>query len=103
MHLLSIEDPLKLMLVPALIYYCHKISKESRRNEPELRILRDIVRPGCTAIDIGANRGYYSYALSKIAGEVEAFEPNRAMAKFAKRKLGRAVRIHEVALSNQPG
>ena len=102
MNLQFIEDPVK-MLVPGWLYYPHKIAKERARNEPELRILRDIVRRGCTAIDVGANRGYYSYALSKIAGRVEAFEPNPAMARFARRKLGRNVRLHEVALSDRPG
>ena len=103
MNLQFIEDRLKFMLVPGCLYYPHKIAKEGGRNEPELRILQNIVPRGCRAIDIGANRGYYSYALSKIAGVVEAFEPNPLMARFARRKLGRTVRIHEAALSNNRG
>jgi len=71
--------------------------------EPELRILHEIVPAGCTAIDVGANRGYYSYALSKIAGWVEAFEPYPVTARFARRKLGANVRLHEIALSNYSG
>ncbi len=71
--------------------------------EPELRILRDIVPAGRAAIDVGANRGYYSYALSKIASRVEAFEPYPPVAQFARRKLGKNVRLHEVALSNYSG
>lgn len=71
--------------------------------EPELRILGEIVPAGRLAIDVGANRGYYSYALSKIASRVEAFEPYPAIAQFARRKLRRNVRLHEVALSNYCG
>lgn len=71
--------------------------------EPELRVLHDIVPAGRVAIDVGANRGYYSYALSKIASRVEAFEPYPVIARFARRKLGTNVRLHEVALSNYCG
>lgn len=71
--------------------------------EPELRILRDIVPAGRVAIDVGANRGYYSYALSKIASRVEAFEPYPVIARFARRKLRKNVRLHEIALSNYCG
>ncbi len=70
---LSIEDQVKGFL-PANIYYAHKIAKEVRKGEPELAILHDIVPVGCTAVDVGCNRGYYSWALSKIASRVVAFE-----------------------------
>lgn len=99
---LSIHDRLK-HLLPGWLYYTHKIAKEARRMEPELTILGDIVPAGRTAIDVGANRGYYSYALSRIAGRVEAFEPHPGLARFARRKLGRSVRLHQVALSNHAG
>lgn len=71
---ISIEDQLK-RLIPGPFYYWHKIAKELSRGEPELLRLREIAGNG-TAIDVGANRGYYSYALSKVATRVEAFEPN---------------------------
>ena len=99
---LFIEDRLKLLL-PGWLYFAHKIAKEARRGEPELLALRDMVRRGCTAIDVGANRGFYSHALARIARRVEAFEPNPAVAAFARAKLGRRVRLHEVALSDRDG
>jgi FkbM family methyltransferase len=99
---LPVHDRIK-HLLPGCLYYPHKIAKEARFREPELRILHDIVPAGRPAIDVGANRGYYSYALSKIASRVEAFEPYPATARFARRKLGRNVRLHEVALSNYSG
>ena len=97
---LSIEDRLK-RFVPGPIYYRYKIRKEMRRGEPELGKLRDLVPAGCTAVDVGANRGFYSYALSEIASRVEAFEPNRALAEFARRKLPSNVTVHEMALGNR--
>jgi FkbM family methyltransferase len=99
---LGFEDTLK-RLVPARLYYPHKIAKEVRNAEPELGLLHNLVPPGCTAVDVGANRGYYSYALSRIARRVESFEPNPALARFARGKLGPTVTVHEVALSNRPG
>jgi FkbM family methyltransferase len=102
MSKLFIEDRLKALL-PGWLYYPYKIAQEIRRSEPELAILRELARPGCTAVDVGANRGFYSYALAAIAGRVEAFEPNPAMAAFARGKARRNVRVHEVALSNREG
>jgi FkbM family methyltransferase len=99
---LSIDDRLK-HLVPGWLYYPHKIASQRKNGEPELRLLHDLVPAGCTAIDVGANRGYYSYALSKIAGRVEAFEPHPLLFRFARRKLGSTVRLHAVALSNRRG
>lgn len=46
--------------------------------EPELDLLRYVVREGDTALDIGANYGLYSYHLAQAVGatgKVYAFEP----------------------------
>jgi len=99
---LSLEDRVK-NLLPAGLYYPYKISQEAHAVEPELAILHELVPIGCTAIDVGANRGYYSWALASVAATVEAFEPNPLLAKFAKAKLGRKARVHEVALSDHGG
>ena len=73
---LSVEDRVK-NLLPAWLYYPYKIGREARAVEPELAMLRELVPAGCTAIDVGANRGYYSWALSGVGATVEAFEPIR--------------------------
>jgi FkbM family methyltransferase len=49
-----------------------------RRKYPELFFLEKIVQPGFVCLDIGANLGYYSVALSRLAGphgQVLAVEP----------------------------
>lgn len=99
---LSIADRIK-KLLPASVYYPYKIRQEVRGVEPELAVLRELVPAGCTAIDVGANRGYYSWALADIAATVEAFEPNPLLAKFARAKLGSKARVHEIALSDRVG
>ncbi|WP_048921937.1 FkbM family methyltransferase [Rufibacter radiotolerans] len=53
-------------------------SGRGRDKYPELFFLRKIIRPGSTCIDIGANLGYYSTFLSRLAGpegKVLAVEP----------------------------
>ena len=44
--------------------------------EPELRFLEKILPPGArrTAVDVGANHGYYAVALSRHFKQVQAFE-----------------------------
>jgi FkbM family methyltransferase len=49
-----------------------------KRYEAGIGLLNQIVRPGDTVIDIGANQGLYSYYLSELVGpngKVYAFEP----------------------------
>jgi FkbM family methyltransferase len=96
------EDRLK-RLIPAAIYYPYKIAKESRKREPELAMLRTIVPGRGTAIDVGANRGIYSYALARMADRVEAFEPNPFLAALLRRKLAPRVQVHQLALADFEG
>lgn len=44
--------------------------------EPEVLHLRSLAPAGGVAVDVGANWGMYSYALSQIASKVYAFEVN---------------------------
>ncbi|MDF7814555.1 FkbM family methyltransferase [Hymenobacter sp. YC55] len=49
-----------------------------KRQYPELFFLEKIIKPGYVCLDIGANLGYYSVALSRLAGpegQVLAVEP----------------------------
>jgi FkbM family methyltransferase len=74
--------------------------------ERELSYAARLVRPGTLAVDVGANKGLYSYAFWRAGGTVEAFEPHppsaaalRADARFARD----AIRVHETALSDAVG
>ena len=44
--------------------------------EPELAYLYSICRHFRTAVDVGANHGFYSYKMAKRFQDVYAFEPN---------------------------
>lgn len=50
-----------------------------RTGEPALDILRALVRPGETWLDIGAGGGRYALPLALLAGEVIAVEPSAGM------------------------
>jgi FkbM family methyltransferase len=66
--------------------------RTGRWSEPELDLVRRLVRPGETAIDVGANFGLWTYHLSRAvgpSGHVLAVEP----VPFALASLRRVVRL----------
>jgi len=68
--------------------------------EDELFLLRSLTTSRRTALDIGANRGFYSYFMSKYFAHVVAFEPNVALTeRLAEWNPGNLV-IHNCALSS---
>ena len=73
--------------------------------EPELKLLRLLVKPGDHAIDVGGNRGVYAYALSRLGAKVEVFEPNPVCAKVVEPWASdkKTVVLHKVALSDTEG
>lgn len=97
------KERLTMTLVPAALYYRYRIADEAPWGEHELSVLGDIMQPGGTAIDVGANQGVFAFAFSKIADRVEAFEPNPDYADFGRRMLGSRARMHTIALSNKAG
>ena len=100
---LPLKERLTTLLMPSALYYRRRIADEAAWGEHELDVLGEIVQPGGTAIDVGANQGFFAFAFSKIADSVEAFEPNPDYAAFARRMLGTRTRVHQVALSNENG
>jgi FkbM family methyltransferase len=90
-------------LMPSALYYRRRLADEAEWGEHELDMLAEIMAPGGTAVDVGANQGFFAYAFSRIAAQVEAFEPNPDYAAFARAMLGSRARVHAVALSNTSG
>jgi FkbM family methyltransferase len=89
------------MLVPPSYFYRKRIAEELRGGEPELALLTELMPRGGTAVDVGANEGFYAYALADIADRVVAFEPNPDYALFARWMLRDRAEVHELALSDQ--
>jgi hypothetical protein len=85
------------MLMPASVFYRRRIAQEARTDEPELAVLAELVPRGGIAVDVGANVGFFAYALVDIADRVLAFEPNPDYALFARWMLRDRAEVHEVA------
>jgi len=94
-------------LVPAAPYASWRarraMSKAGHRGERELRLLPLLVPRDRVAVDVGANRGVYSYYLSKLAPRVIAYEPNPAMAEFLERAKFPKVEVRCKAVSDREG
>lgn len=91
------------LLTPPSRFYARRIADEARSGEPELTLLPDLFERGGTAVDAGANQGFFAYALSKVAARVVAFEPNPDYARFARWMLRGRAEVHEVALADREG
>ncbi len=100
---LSFEEQLKKWLVPASLYIRYKTWKELRRGEKEIAMLPFLVRQNSIALDIGANKGVWSFQLSKLCPKVHAFEPNPKMYAVLAHCAPDNVETHPVALSNETG
>lgn len=93
------------VIVPRLTLYLR--AQKSRRRLHGLgapgSFLRDLVPAGGVVVDAGANRGLYSYWLSRKAAHVYAFEPNPQLFRYLRRSCPRNVTPVNVALSNVNG
>lgn len=77
-----------------------------RTERQQLKTLLHLDLTGATALDIGANKGIYSFWLSRAvgpAGRVIAFEPQPEMAEYIERRHLRNVEVVNAALSDHDG
>jgi FkbM family methyltransferase len=71
--------------------------------EPEVAHLGKLFPAGGVAVDVGANWGMYSYALSKIASKVYAFEINPALAADLESYGQSKIQVVNAGLSSASG
>jgi FkbM family methyltransferase len=74
-----------------------------RSGEPELKLLKSLVDTKKNSIDIGANKGIYTYFLSRLSHHVFAYEPNPELAEFITKSVRSNVTVFAIALSNTEG
>ena len=77
--------------------------KHLERGELEIHLIRHLVKPGTTAIDVGCSIGIYAAEMARHAGKVIAFEANPAAAQFARTVAPSNVEVVNVALSSMQG
>ena len=71
--------------------------------DQEAALLKEIVNPGGTALDVGANVGVYTYLLWRLCVRVEAFEPIPEYADVIRAFGAPNIGVHQVALSSASG
>ena len=100
---LSPGEWLKYRLIPGRWYAWFHARRNLRWGERELAYLPHLVDPDRGAIDVGANKGVYSYFLARLCPSVVAFEPNPKLIPVLRRCVASNVRVEPVALSNHRG
>ncbi|MGE5269971.1 MAG: FkbM family methyltransferase [Thiohalocapsa sp.] len=99
----TFEERLKHALIPGRCYIRYRALKEWRRGEQEVRLLPQLVDRRRNAVDVGANKGTYTYFLARLARQVYAFEPNPKMYAVLRRTIARNVIAYPTALSDCSG
>jgi FkbM family methyltransferase len=99
----TFEERLKHALIPGRCYIRYRAAKEWWRGEPEIRLLPTLVDRRRNAVDVGANKGTYSYFMARLARQVYAFEPNPKMFAVLRQTAGRNVTALPLALSDRSG
>jgi FkbM family methyltransferase len=78
------------------------VRRELANGEPELgRVLRMIGKG--LFLDVGANRGLYSYVANSVGFEVLSFEPNPRLATYIRRWSSGEVEVREELVSSYTG
>jgi FkbM family methyltransferase len=71
--------------------------------EPEVKFLPALVRKSSIAVDVGANKGIYTYALAALVEHVYAFEPILEHCRYIGKYKTSKVTVMNVALSDRSG
>lgn len=100
---MNFDDALKQYLPRAWFAFKFVKYKYFKRGEPELWLIRHLVEPGTTALDVGASIGIYSAEMARHAGKVLAFEANPEIAAFTRSVAARNIEVINVALSSRAG
>ena len=85
------------MMLPVIAWMSYWLAK------PELRVMKSLVDPARTSIDVGANIGVHTYFLARWSQQVYAYEPNPGLAAFLRRSCARNVTLSPLALSDRVG
>lgn len=101
--IMNFDDALKHYLPRAWFAFKSIKYKYFKRGEREIRLVRHLVEPSSTALDIGASIGLYAAEMARYAGKVIAFEANPQVAAFARMVAARNVEVVNAALSSSSG
>jgi FkbM family methyltransferase len=98
---------LRYSVLPPKLYYRFRAWRTWVRcrhySEPEIRLLRFFVDRGRNSVDVGANKGVYTYFLERLSKHVFAYEPNPKFTPILERVVGPKVTLVQAALSDHTG
>jgi len=100
---MNFDDALKHYLPHVWFRFKFLKYKYFKRGEPELWLIRHLIEPGTTAVDVGGSIGMYAAEMARHAGKVLAFEANPEVATFARSVATRNVEVINMALSSRAG
>ncbi len=94
-------------LISPRYYIRHRAARALRKaedgHEGELKLLPAIVPRDRTAVDVGANRGNYTFFLSRLARNTVAYEPAPPMARFLREAQLARVEVRQAGVSSRAG
>jgi FkbM family methyltransferase len=100
----ALLDPLRTLLPARFrLGYDFLLLRLTGRAEEELLELDRLLDRRDLAVDVGANRGFYSYAFTRRFRRVVAFEPNPSIVADLERLGAANLEVHNVALSSGEG
>lgn len=87
--------------VPGSIKFRIEAMRAWHSGEPELHLLPLLCDERSVSIDVGANRGIYTYFLYKYSASVLAIEANPAYVAMVKHNFGKKVPVFQAAASER--
>jgi FkbM family methyltransferase len=75
----------------------------SKKLDPEMLLIRNILIKKRRFLDVGSNIGIYSYFFSKFFSKVDAFEPILINLRFLKALKNSKLKLHNIGCSNKKG
>jgi FkbM family methyltransferase len=99
----STAERLKQFLIPPWLYIEYLHRKALLRGEAELRLLPQLADPERVSLDVGANKGIYTFGLLGCSAMVHAFEPNPKLFAILRRWAEGRAELHPFALGERAG
>ncbi len=100
---MSLYEELRYRLVPPRLYARYRAYRGYLTGEPELRLLRFLVDRERNSVDVGANKGVYTYFLARLSRRTFAYEPNPRIYRFLVPGVAPNVEVLPYALSDGTG
>lgn len=96
-------ERLRYALVPPRLYAHFRGWRGRLKGEPELRLLPYLVDRRRASVDVGANKGVYTYWLARLCPRAYALEPNPKMLDILRREASANVTVMPYAASDSAG